>query len=121
VRVWPFAVSSLNTQQQTGHAADNRRGETASCEPSNAAAGNGTGNIFAGSKDSIGSVSLSPVVCIQRPAVCAQCADGKNSGQSGRNMEALATVVPDGGDNQNVVPLTQSNCACQDIVRLATW
>jgi hypothetical protein len=112
---------SLNAQQQSGHAADNRRGETASCEPSNAAARNRAGNIFSGNKDTIRPVSLSPVVCIQRLTVCAQCADSKNSCQGRRNMETLATVVPDSGNNQNIVTLTQPDGARQQIIRLPSW
>jgi hypothetical protein len=36
-------------------------------------------------------------------------------------MNTLATVVPYSGDNQNIVHLTHSNGACQNIIRLARW
>ncbi len=36
-------------------------------------------------------------------------------------METLATVVPDSGDNQNIVPLAQSNGTGQQVMCLAPW
>jgi hypothetical protein len=36
-------------------------------------------------------------------------------------MEAVATVISDRGDKQNIVSFAESNRAGQDLIRLTSW
>jgi hypothetical protein len=115
-----LAILALKAQQKSGNAGHNRCGEAAPCQR-RGATGNRAQNVLTGREDSVLAVSRTPVTALQRLAVLAHGADGKNWWQSRRDMQALATIVPGSGDKKHTVVIAQPNRERQHAVCFAFW
>ena len=70
-------------------------------------------------RDAILPVGRSPVARICGLTVRSHAADSKNSRQRGGNVEALAAIVSNCSNKQDIVPFAKRDSARQDVLSLA--